>query len=89
MAKNRQRIRASQPEQQDAGEVLRRNIEGSRRLIEEKRRKSAAAGGQEPRPDDEPGRARVVPPGHKDMPEGGSSGSEENLGGGYKSEPRS
>ena len=69
-------------------EVLRRNIEGSRRIIAKKRAASAKAGGPEPPPEDEPKHGSERPPGHADVPEGGSSGSEENLGGGYKSDTK-
>ncbi|HET7034849.1 MAG TPA: hypothetical protein VFI42_04140 [Thermomicrobiaceae bacterium] len=76
------------PTDETQDEVLQRNIEGSRRIIAEKRAASAAAGGPEPRPEDEPKHGSERPPGHADVPEGGSSGSEMNLGGGYKSDTK-
>ena len=69
-------------------DVLQRNIEGSRRVTDQKRKASAAAGGPEPKPEDEAQQGQQVPPGQDDVPAGGSSGSEMNLGGGYKSQSR-
>lgn len=82
--------------QETDDEVLRRNIEQSRELIEAKRRHreeevEAREGGRGPieRPprDDPRFSDQSVAPGQPDTPAGGSSGSEENLGGGYKKKP--
>lgn len=80
--------------QETDDDVLRRNIEQSRELIEAKRRQREeevqghGRGPIERPPRDDPRfNDQSVAPGQPDTPAGGSSGSEENLGGGYKKKP--
>ncbi len=67
--------------------MLRRNIERSKEITDEKRKASAEAGGPEPGLKDEPRHGSAIPADQDNDPAGGTTGSEQNLGGGYKSEP--
>jgi hypothetical protein len=72
---------------QENRDVLARNIKGSQEVIRAKEAKQTA-GNSNPPLQDEPGSMPDTPP-TADVPAGGTSGGEQNLSGGYRSEPSS
>ena len=71
--------------QDDADEVVRRNVEQAKELLAKKHREEQERSAEPPLEDDTPVASSVRYPGQDSIPQGGTTGSGQNLGGGFRS----
>jgi hypothetical protein len=69
----------------DTDEVVQRNVEQAKELLAKKHQEQQERQSEPPLEDDTPMASSVRYPGQDDIPMGGTTGSGQNLGGGFRS----
>lgn len=72
-------------QQEHVEEVVQRNVEQSRELLEAKHREQEQREAEPPQSDDSLGSDQQVIPGQDNVSAGGTTGAQMNLGGGFRS----